>query len=95
MAGAFGAILAALLLPVFGTAAHAQDDPARAAEVHDHQACMMLVAYVEDGIEDSRQMAVWRRACDHSTNEHLRAMTCALLKKRNVSTAGMRCGPHP
>lgn len=80
--------LALLFLLALGPAAQAKDDPRRAAEVRDHQACIMLVAYVEEGIEHSKQMAIWRRECDRST---LRDTACAVLKKRNVSTAGMSC----
>lgn len=79
-------LLALALAPA--AAAQAKEDPQRAAEVRDHQACIMLVAYVDEGIDNSKQMAIWRRECDRST---LRDMACARLKRGNVSTEGMRC----
>ena len=80
--------LALLLLLAFSAVAQAKEDPRRAAAVRDHQACIMLIAYVDEGIDNSKQMAIWRRECDRST---LRDLACARLKQGNVSTEGMRC----
>ncbi len=83
-----GRLLVPFVLLAFGPAAVAQENPDRAAEVRGHQACIMLIAYVDEGVDNSKQMAIWRRECDRST---LRELACARLRQGNISTEGMRC----